>query len=361
MKKILAITSLVLVTAVALSGCASTKVRVSDRNKETKDHIGFIFGQVTDAGGVTDKSFNQGAYEGLTKFANESNVGQPQFLISKTPQEMETNLISLAGKTDVVVGSGFNFEDPIMNVSKIKKDKKFVLIDGNAVSPYPSNVANYSFSDQEAGYLVGVAAAKSTKTKKVGFIGGINIPPVQRFGWGFIKGVKDTDPSIEVKYEYTGSFRDTALGKTKAAAYYGSGVDIIFHAAGGVGVGVINEAKEQRLQNKNVYVIGVDKDQYDEGKYDGDKSVILTSAMKKVDEATYQAMRDIRNNNFAGGKTTIKSVKDGAVGIPNENPNLSAEAKKGVDDALQKIKSGSIVPPSKREDVNITSGIAGEY
>lgn len=355
MKKILAIISLALVAVIGLAGCTSNK----EKSGKSGD-AGFTFGQVTDAGGVTDKSFNQGTYEGLKKFASENGAGVPQFLQAKTEQEMEPNLKSMAEKADVVIGSGFNFEKPITNVAKTQPNKKFIIIDGSPGTKYESNVANYSFAEQEAGYLVGVAAAKSTKTKKVGFIGGISIPPVQKFGWGFIQGVKDTDPSIEISYEYTGSFNDTALGKTKAAGYYGKGVDIIFHAAGGVGVGVINEAKEQRSKGKNVYVIGVDKDQYEEGKYDGDKSVILTSAVKKVDEASYQALNDIKANKFAGGKTIVKTAKDGAVGVPDKNPNLGDDAQKAVNEALAKIKDGSITPPEKREDVKV-SGINGDY
>lgn len=355
MKKILAIISLSLVAIVGLTGCTSGKTKSGDAGS-----AGFTFGQVTDAGGVTDKSFNQGAYEGLQKFAKENGAGVPQYLQAKTSQEMETNLKSMSEKSDVIIGSGFNFEKPIVDVAKTQTNKKFVLIDGSAGTTYDKNVANFSFAEQEAGYLVGVAAAKSTKTKKVGFIGGINIPPVLKFGWGFIQGVKDTDPSIEISYEYSGSFNDTALGKTKAASYFGKGVDIIFHAAGGVGVGVINEAKEQRTKNKDVYVIGVDKDQYDEGKYDGDKSVILTSAVKKVDEATYQALSDIKANKFTGGTTTVKTVKDGAVGVPEKNPNLSEDAQKAVNEALKKVKDGSITPPSKREDVKV-SGVNGDY
>lgn len=356
MKKILAIVSLMLVAVVGLAGCSSSKSKSGGSGD-----AGFTFGQVTDSGGVTDKSFNQGAYEGIKKFASENGVGAPQYLTAKTAQEMEPNLTSMAEKAEVVVGSGFTFAEPILNVAKTKTDKKFIVIDGSATLTYPSNVANYTFAEQEAGYLVGVAAAKSTKTKKVGFIGGMEIPPVQKFGWGFIQGVKDTDPSIEVKYEYTGSFNDTALGKTKAAAFYGDGIDIIFHAAGGVGVGVINEAKEQRTQGKDVYVIGVDRDQYDDGKYDGDKSVILTSAVKKVDEATYQAMNDIKAKNFAGGKVIVKTAKDGAVGIPEKNPNLSSEAQQAATDALAKIKDGSIVAPDTKDKVKVTSGVNGNY
>lgn len=356
MKKTSVLLAALLAGLLVLSGCSS-KTTTSSGN------AGFTFGQVTDSGGVTDKSFNQGTYEGLTKFSKENGGSEPKYLTSKTAAEMEPNIKKLAEELDVVVTSGFTFEAPIINVAKTLEDKKFVLIDGTNGTEYSKNTANFSFAEQEAGYLAGVAAAKSTKTKKVGFIGGMEIPPVQKFGWGFIQGVADTDDTIEITYNYTGTFSDTALGKSTAQSMYASGTDIIFACAGQVGVGVINEAKEQRTKGNEVFVVGVDKDQYEDGKYDGDKSVILTSAVKGVDIVAYEAMKLIKDGKFdeIGGKTTVKTVKDGAVGLPSTNPNLSDDATKAADEATQAIKDGKITPPDTKDKVKVTNKINGKY
>ena len=151
------------------------------------------------------------------------------------------------------------------------------------------NVASVRFADNEAAYLAGVAAAKTTKTKQVGFVGGIESEVISRFAAGFKAGVESVDPSIKVQVDYAGSFGDAAKGKTIAAAQYAAGADVVYQAAGGTGAGVFAEAKslnETKMKTKKVWVIGVDRDQAAEGKYtskDGKESnFVLVSTLKQV-------------------------------------------------------------------------------
>lgn len=348
MKKILAIISLALVAVVGLAGCSNSS---SNQSK---------IGQVTDSGGVHDKSFNQGTNEGIKKYTKEKNLPDPAILESKSPADIEANLRQASSKLEVVAASGFLFVEPLAKVAPSNTKVKYILIDGEVKA---DNIASVLFAEQEAGYLAGVAAAKSTKTKKIGFVGGKEIPPVQKFLFGFIQGVKDTDASIEITSQYANNFDKESDGQSIASAMYAKNIDIIFHAAGGVGKGVINEAKNQRRNDKNkkVWVIGVDRDQYEEGKLDDGSSVILTSATKYVDVAAYDMLKAIDEGKFPGGKTTTYTVKENGVGLPKENPNLSDSAKKAADEALGKIKSGEIVPPAEKSKITKTDGIVGQY
>lgn len=345
MKKILTILSLMLVAIVGLAGCSSSAAQSK-------------IAQVTDSGGVNDKSFNQGTNEGIKKFTKEAGLPDPVSLESKANADIEPNLKQVSSKMETVVASGFLFKDPLTKVAESNPNVKYILVDEVIEKP---NVASLVFAEQEAGYLAGVAAAKTTVSKKIGFVGGKEIPPVQKFLFGFIEGIKDTDPSIEIISQYANDFEKDALGQSLASAIYGQGADIIFHAAGGVGKGVINEAKNQNRAGKKVWVIGVDRDQYEEGKLDNGKSVILTSATKYVDVAVYDALKLIKEGKFQGGKTVLYTAKENGVGLPKENPNMSAEAKAAADAALAKIKDGSIVPPAEKAKIKNTSGITGTY
>jgi len=162
------------------------------------------------------------------------------------------------------------------------------------------NVASITFAENEGSFLVGVVAGLMTKTNKIGFVGGIEIPVIKRFELGFVEGVKAVNPDAKVTINYTGAFDKADLGKAAAASLYNDGADIIFHAAGGTGNGVFNEAKERNkaaAADKKVWVIGVDKDQSLEF---GD-DVTLTSMLKRVDEAVYRVSKELIEGNFPAG------------------------------------------------------------
>lgn len=346
MKKAVRILSVLLVTLMAvtmLAGCAGGGAK-------------FKVGMVTDAGTIDDKSFNQGTWEGVVKAANELNI--------------ESNYIKPAGTTEadylkeignlydagfkLIVAPGYKFETAIFQAQDKYKDAKFVIIDG---SPHAGdynvvvgkNTVSIFFAEEQSGFLVGVAAALQLKEGAVGFIGGMKVPAVQKFNWGFQQGLAYANANFGTKMTidkenviYQGSFDNVAAGQQLAAQMYDKGVKAIFAAAGGVGIGAINEAKTRASAGNEAWIIGVDVDQYSEGIYADGKSVILTSAMKRIDQASYDMVMAEKDGKFPGGQILTLNAKNDGVAIPAENPNLDDEVEKQVAQVLNDIKNGKI-------------------
>lgn len=284
---------------------------------------------VTDTGGVNDKSFNQGTWEGVQKISSELGI-KSEYIESKSEADLVGNLKKAAEKANIVVCAGFLFEGPVSEVAPQYPDDKFIIIDGQPKDENDNpieiaNVYSYFFNELEAGYLVGYIAGKTTQTNKVGFIGGLEIPAVQNFGWGYVQGVQKANPNASVEYIYTNSFTDVTKGKQTALSMNASGVDIIFTAAGAVNTGAVEAAKEIVASGKNLEIIGVDRDMYDDGIYidanGTEKSVVLTSAMKKTGNAAYEAIKAIKNGETMQAVTTF-NVASGNVGMPDNNPNI---------------------------------------
>ena len=243
---------------------------------------------VTDTGGVDDKSFNSSAWKGIQEYGKanglEKGDGGFDYLQSVDASEYEANLNRLVRRDfDLVYGIGFLLKDAIETIAQQHPDNMFGLVDEESDV---ANVASIMFKEQEGAFLAGVAAALMTKSNKIGFVGGMDIPVIERFHAGFVDGVAAVNPDIKVDVQYTGNFDKAEDGKAAANRMYTSGVDIIFHAAGGTGNGVFSEAKERKTSDNNAYVwvIGVDSDQYEEGKV-GDDNITLTSMLKRVDLA----------------------------------------------------------------------------
>ena len=314
-------------------------------------------GMVTDAGTIDDKSFNQGTWEGILKAASEGLVSEKYLKPSGTTEadyiKEISNLYDAGYK--FIVTPGFKFETAIYAAQDRYKDAKFVLIDG-----YPhagdwnpvvgDNTVSIFFAEHESGFLAGVAAALQLKEGEAGFIGGMEIPAVQKFNWGFQQGVAyandNLGTNVEIKAEnviYQGTFSDVAAGQQIAAGMFDKGVDVIFCAAGGVGIGGINEAKARAKNGEDVWIVGVDVDQYAEGIYEGNKSIILTSAMKYIDVAAYDMIKDDLAGSFPGGQILTFDASNNGVGIPAENPNLDSSVEKKVADVYDMIASGDIV------------------
>ena len=265
---------------------------------------------------------------------------------------MAANLQNASKVSDIISLAGYEFEKELPKVAEQYKDKKFMYVDTFVDAP---NIASLIFKEQEAGYLAGYAAALQSKTGKVGFIGGTKIPPVERFGIGFVQGAKAAKSDIKIMYNYSGTFSDTNKGKTLAATMYDSGADVIFVAAGNTGNGVISEAKERGNLDMSKdgeikhWVVGVDKDQYEEGVFKGkdkngkeyQKSVILTSAVKNIEVAVTKILNEIKENKFEKGEH-IFGIKENGVGLPKENPNLSDDNKTKIDKAIEELKSGKV-------------------
>ncbi|GGA15749.1 BMP family lipoprotein [Psychrobacillus lasiicapitis] len=348
--------SLVLAAGTILGACgtkddekASTGSEGADKGTESTD---FSIAMITDVGGVDDKSFNQSAWEGFQAWGKEHGLekgdGGFDYLQSAGDADYVTNLNNLVRRDfDIVYGIGFLLEEPIATIADQKPDNKFVILDGVADRP---NVVSVLFKEQEVAYLAGVAAALMSETKQVGFVGGMEIPVIERFEAGFVEGVKAVDPSIKVDVQYTGKFDDAALGKTTANRMYSSGVDIIAHAAGGTGNGVFAEAKERKTKdpNANVWVIGVDSDQYEEGAV-GDSNVTLTSMLKKVGTAVQDVANDAMAGNFPGGTTLTYGLAENGVELADSRGAIPQEILDQIKEYSDKVASGEITVPETVE------------
>ena len=347
MKNLRTIIAMLIALSLIIVGCSSKKNK-SESNTEEKG--AYKIGVVTGEGGAKDKSFNQANVEAIQTWAKANGAKEPVIVESKNQSDLAANLQNAAKVSDIISLAGYEFEKELPKVAEQYKDKKFMYVDTYVDAP---NIASLIFKEQEAGYLAGYAAALKSKTGKVGFIGGTKIPPVERFGIGFVQGAKAAKSDIKIMYNYSGTFSDTNKGKTLAATMYDSGADVIFVAAGNTGNGVISEAKERGNLDMSKdgeikhWVVGVDKDQYEEGIFkdkDGkeyQKSVILTSAVKNIEVAVTKILNEIKENKFEKGEH-IFGIKENGVGLPNENPNLSDENKTKINKAIEELKSGKV-------------------
>ncbi|MFY0542723.1 BMP family lipoprotein [Brevibacillus sp. H7] len=302
-------------------------------------------GMVTDVGGVNDNSFNQSAWEGLQKLQQDMNLPKENvnYLQSTGDADYIPNLTQFVkDKWDLTWGIGFLMGDHVKKVAQENPDAKLAIIDAVVEAP---NVESVVFKEHEGSFLVGVVAAKMTKTNKIGFVGGMDIPVIKRFEAGFIAGVKAANPNAQVIPIYTGAFDKPDLGKSAASQLFGQGADIVFHASGSTGDGVFNEAKDRKSKGENVWVIGVDKDQ---SITFGD-DVTLTSMMKRVDEAVYRVSKDVIEGKFKGGVVALGLAENG-VGLPETSKkNVPEDVLKAVEEYKQKIISGEIKVPETPE------------
>lgn len=322
-------------------------------------------GMVTDAGTIDDKSFNQGSWEGVqqagSEFGLETKYLKPGGTTEADYMKEIGNLYDAGFK--FVVCPGFKFETAVYQAQDKYEDAKFVLIDGaphagDSQAVIKDNTVSIFFAEHESGFVAGVAAALQLQEAEMGFIGGMEIPPVQKFNWGFQQGIQYANAKlgtrITLKPEniiYQGTFSEVAAGQQLAAQMYDKGVAAVFCAAGGVGIGAINEAKARVKAEEQVWVIGVDVDQYTDGIYEGEKSVILTSAVKQIAQASYTMIKAELDGEFPGGQTLIFNAENDGVGIPAENPNLSEEVQAEVAAVLEQLKAGEITVSDQRGDL----------
>lgn len=352
-----------------LAGCNSSNdnnntTNTGDNNESvTAEKI--QVGMVTDLGSIDDRSFNQLTWEGIQRASEEFTL-KCKYL--KPAGSTETDLMKeITNLYDAdykfIMTPGFNFAVPIYEAQQKYPDAKFVIIDSEVYSSNnekevgPNTVA-VLFNEHEEGFLAGVAAAVQLKEGSAGFGGGMESKVIQRFNWGYQQGIDYANKNLgtnlkmeDQNFVYQGTFTDSAAGQQIAAQMYDRGVTVIFSAAGGVGNGVIKEAKERALDGATVWVIGVDADQYETGIYKGDQSVILTSAMKKVGEAAYDMIKLNQEGNFPGGETLHYGVTNKGGGLPLENPNLSEETIKAVNEVYTKLSKGEITVQSTGEEL----------
>ncbi|MCC3870122.1 BMP family lipoprotein [Terrisporobacter mayombei] len=334
-KKIVALSSAILIGSMSLVGCTSKK-----DNTKTKDTKAIKVGMVADVGGINDESFNQSAWEGLQKAQKELGV-EVKVIESKQASEYIGNIETLADDgMDLIIGVGNTMVEDIKTQAENYPDLSFAIID-ETYNKIPENITTILFKENEATFLAGLIAGKMTKTNKVGFIGGMENPIIYRFLYGYEYGIDQSNDKADVQVQFAGTFADAAKGKSIANQMYSKGVDVILSAAGGTGVGAIESAKEQ-----NKYAIGVDKDQSDLA-----PNNVLTSALKKVNVGVYDTVKEFKDGKLTGGEAKVYGLKEDGVGIPESTKNLvPQDIIDYVNTMADKVKNGEIkVPDTEKE------------
>jgi len=342
--------SLAAFAAVFLIGCSNDSPTTTASGGDSKPATGgarpsaLKIGVVFDAGGKGDKSFNDSAWRGVERAEKELGIdpANVQSVESKSMKDFEGNLSALAdGGCNVVFAVGVGQDRALEVVAPKFPDVKFGLIDAEVPG---DNVRSIKFKEEEGSFLAGYAAALASKTGKVGFVGGKKIPLIEKFEAGYEAGAKAANPNIVVlPVKYTESWDDTTLGKVMASSLFDSGADVVYHAAGRCGLGVINAAKDA-----NKLAIGVDSNQDDEA-----PGNVLTSMVKHVDDSVFTMIKDIQDGNFKGG-TIIYDLKSGFVGVTdfkNTKDKLGPDGMKKLDEAAAKIKDGTYKVPTKTAEV----------
>jgi basic membrane protein A len=305
----------------------------------------FPVGLVFDIGGRGDKSFNDAAFTGLTRAQQELGI---RFTTLETSEgsDREAQLRQLAsGDSKLVFGVGFLFTDDVRALAKEFPEKKFACID-YTVTPndtLPPNLVALKFREEEGSFLVGALAALLSKTGKIGFVGGMEIPLIRKFQAGYVAGAKAANPKVQVLVKYAGTtgaaFKDPTKGKELALAEYHSGADIIFHASGSTGLGVFEAARELKK-----LAIGVDSDQYDEA-----PGVVLTSMVKRVDNAVFDTIKGLKDGQWQGGVRDFGLAEHGVTWVYDDrNKALIPDAVKAKVDSLQNlIVAGTLHAPTE--------------
>lgn len=332
-KKLLTIATSVLVSTTLLTGCSS-----NSKNEEDKLSIGIVLGE----GSINDQSFNQSTWEGLKKAEKDFGV-EVKYLESKQESDYLQNIETLVDQeTDLIIGVGYQLKDSIADASKNYPEQKFAIMD-ETYDEIPENVVPVTFKEEEAAYLAGIIAAKMSETDTVGFIGGLPAPSVVKYQYGFKYGVTSTNKDAKVLEQYANTFTDQAKGKSIAKQMFSSNVDIILPAAGDTGVGTIEAAKEN-----NKLAMGIDRDQ----NYLAKENVI-TSAIKKLNVASYDLAKDLVEGNFKGGEEKVYGLKEGGVGLSeNTSKYVPKEVLDYVNVQKEKVLNGEVVVPKNEEEYN---------
>ena len=307
-------------------------------------HTDVRVGLVFDVGGRGDKSFNDAAYEGVSRAQRELGVAI-ELLEPSGAEDREAALRLFAARGfDLVIGVGFIFSTDINEVARDFPEVKFACVDYAPAETIPDNVVGLVFREEEGAFLVGAVAGLLTETRHLGFVGGMDIPLIHRFEAGYRAGIAHVCPSCRLHLGYAGTtpeaFRDPAKGKAIAISQIAAGTDVIFHASGTTGHGVFEAARDMGIK-----AIGVDSDQHDEM-----PGTVVTSMIKRVDVAVFDIVSAVGEGRFRGGLTSFGIAEEG-VGYVSEGPHAS-----GISDPLRErlsqiaddIAAGKIQVPSQR-------------
>ena len=342
MKKIILI--LLAFSVLMAAGCSRKQSGTAGDQSGTAGET-FELALVTDLGTIDDKSFNQGSWEGLVQYASEKNISHKYYQPAEQSDDAYLSAIGLAvtGGAKVIVTPGFLFETPVFIAQDRYPNVNFILVDG---SPHNADYTDFKtgpntvgvhYAEDQAGFLAGYAAVKDGN-RRLGFVGGMAVPAVVRFGYGFIQGAEYAAAelglapgSITVNYHYTGAFAATPEAQTLAASWYNSGVDIIFACGGAVGNSVMAAAQQTGKK-----VVGVDVDQ------SGESPTVITSAMKELGESVYSCISDYYEGKFPGGKTLVFSAANNGVGLPMATSKFQTFSNSDYDHIFQRLANGFI-------------------
>lgn len=352
-KKVMSLLLAAAMTATLFAGCGSDN---GTADKTTGDNAaasteaagdetstdGYELALVIDVGTIDDKSFNQGSWEGVKKYGDENGVAYKYYKSAEatTDSFQETIALAIEGGAKVIVCPGFLFEEPIYNMQTQYPDVKFILIDGephDAESNYATaeNTMAVLYEEDQAGFLAGYAAVKDGYTK-LGFMGGMALPAVIRYGYGYLAGAdyaaKELGVDVDVTYTYTGSFEATPEAQSMATGWYQAGTEVIFACGGSVGNSVMAAAEA----SDNAKVIGVDVDQSSES------DTVITSAMKMLSNSVYDAIKAAYDGSFPGGKTTVFDAANDGVGIAMDTAKFNTFSQADYDEVFAKLVAGEI-------------------
>lgn len=326
MKKFLAI-ALALCMVFALCACGQAAPAASGSAKVK-------VGMVTDVGGVNDKSFNQTSWEGLQALAKEDSSFEVTYLESKTDADYKTNINTFIDEgTDLIICVGYMLADATKEAAEANPDQKFAIIDDSSIEL--PNVACLMFAQEQASYLVGLVAGYTTQTKTVGYVQGMVSDSMNLFGIGYITGVQEACPDATVLQYNANNFGDIAGGSAAAKEMITKGADVIYHAAGGTGVGVINTCGEE-----GIWAIGVDTDQSTL-----DPEHVLTSAMKRVDIASQDISKAVKDGTFTAG-VHLYDLSNGGVDLAPTRDHIAADVLEKVEAAKKAIIDGKMTVPT---------------
>lgn len=298
---------------------------------------GYELALVTDVGTIDDKSFNQGAWEGLVRYAQENNITNKYYQPAEptTASYLETITLAVKGGAKLIVCPGYKFAEAVYDAQSQFPEVKFIILDSQPEkygdTTIMENVLAIYYAEHQAGFLAGYAAVKEGYTK-LGFMGGMAVPAVVRFGYGYVIGAETAAKelgidTIDMKYHYTGGFAATPEAQTTAASWFQSGTQVIFACGGAVGNSVMAAA-----QDSNGKVIGVDVDQSSESQ------TVITSAMKMLSLSVYDSIGQYYDGNFTGGQVVTLDVNTGGVGLPMETSKFEKFTQEEYDRVYEGLK-----------------------
>ncbi|MFF5017721.1 BMP family protein [Streptomyces sp. NPDC001165] len=340
----------VAVVALAAAGCGKSSTESTDTSTKDGKYSAKGIGLAYDIGGKGDQSFNDAAYAGFKKAQDEFKIGgkdiEPQADESDADKVQRLETLAKAGYNPII-GVGFAYAPAVKQVADKYPKITFGIIDDNTIQK--KNVADMVFHEEQSSYLAGVAAAKATKKNHIGFIGGVDIPLIHKFEAGFDQGAKSVNPKIKIESQYLtqtpaeGGFSSPDKGENAANGQIDAGADVIYHAAGLSGQGVIKSAAEHK-----VWAIGVDSDQYSQSALAKYKDYILGSALKNVGGAVYDLSKSVYEGKPLSGEVR-GDLKSGGVGFADTNPKYQAmkDVVAAVDKAKQDIVGGKITVNTK--------------